>query len=132
MITSISAHFMPDTKVPGELSLTKIINPVSNLYHQAPKLKTATVITLILKTPLISGAIMVDGLTVAGVTVVTLTITITAEILTAHCVHTMYYRKRLRVSQSLHSPGIYLYVIISFHKYGNMGSATQGYMAKRI
>lgn len=98
MITSISAHFLPDTKVPGELSLTKIINPASNLYHQAPKLKTATVIMLILKTPLISDAIMVVGLTVAGVTVVTLTITISAEILTAHCVHTMYYHKRLRVS----------------------------------
>lgn len=58
MITSISAHFMPDTKVPGELSLTKILNPVSNLYHQAPELKTATVIRLILKTPLISDVIM--------------------------------------------------------------------------
>lgn len=72
---------------------------------------------------------MVVGVTVAGVTVITLTITITAEILTAHCVHTMYYHKRLRVSQSLHNPAIYLYVIISFHKYGNMGSATQGYIA---
>lgn len=107
MITRISAHFMPDTKVPGELSLTKIINPVSNLYHQAPKLKTATVIALILKTPLISDVIMVVGVTVAGVTVVTLTITITAEILTAHCVHTMYYHKEFL---SLYTTLVYIYM----------------------
>lgn len=92
---------MPDTKVPGELSLAKILNLVSNLYHQAPKLKTATVIMLILKTPLISDAIMAVGVTVARVIVVTPTITIRAEILNAHCVHTIYCHKRLTKSLSV-------------------------------
>lgn len=101
---------MPDTKVPGELLLTKILNPVSNLYHQAPKLKTATVIMLILKTTLISDAIMAVGVTVARVTVVTLTITITAEILNAHCVNTMYYCKRLTKSLSVFTQPWYIYV----------------------
>lgn len=95
---------MPDTKVPGELSLAKILHLVSNLYHQA------TVIMLILKTPLISDAIMAVGVTVARVIAVTPTITIRAEILNAHCVHTIYYHKRLTKSLSVFTQPWYIYV----------------------
>lgn len=63
---------------------------------------------LILKTPLISDAIMAVGVTVPRVTIVTLTIT--AEILNAHCVHTMYYCKRLTKSLSVFTQPWYIYL----------------------
>lgn len=103
MKISIPAHCMPLTNTPGKLLLTKVLNPVSNPYHQSPKLETAAITMIIMKASLISVVIMV-----VGVTRVVATITAkTYWMCTLHVPFTTV-SDLLIFSQSLHIPGIFI------------------------